>query len=121
MPRVVHFELAADDIGRAVRFYEGVFGWKAERWEGQEDFMLVSTGERDSPGIDGSIAKRSDMPPVVNTIDVPSVEVYSKKIVDAGGSVIMPKMPIPGVGYLAYCRDTEGNVFGIMHSDMTAK
>ncbi len=46
VPRAVHFELAAGDIGCAARFYEGVSGWKAERWEGQEDFMLVSTGQR---------------------------------------------------------------------------
>jgi predicted enzyme related to lactoylglutathione lyase len=121
MPRVVHFELAADNVGRAADFYAAVFGWKAEGWGGQEDFLLVSTGDRESPGIDGSIAKRSEMPPVIITIDVPSVEVYLEKVVDAGGSIVMPKVAIPGVGYLAYCKDTEGIVFGIMHSDMTAK
>jgi predicted enzyme related to lactoylglutathione lyase len=29
-------------------------------------------------------------------------------------------MPIPGVGWLAYCKDTEGNVFGIMQDDPQA-
>ena len=121
VPRVVHFELAADDMERAVRFYEGVFDWKAQGWEGQPDFKLLITGDPDTPGIDGSVAIRSEKPSVITTIDVPSVEVYSKKIIDAGGTVIVPKMTMPGIGYLAYCKDTEGNVFGIMHSDITAK
>lgn len=121
IPNVVHFELAADDTQRAVAFYSKVFGWKAEKWDGPQEYWLVSTGEEGNPGIGGAIAPRSEMPSVVNTIDVPSVEVYSQKIVDAGGEILMPKSVIPGVGYLAYCKDTEGNVFGIMHSDITAK
>jgi predicted enzyme related to lactoylglutathione lyase len=32
MPRVVHFEIPADDTGRAVKFYQKVFGWKIEKW-----------------------------------------------------------------------------------------
>jgi predicted enzyme related to lactoylglutathione lyase len=39
----------------------------------------------------------------------------------AGGKLVMPKMPIPGVGYFAYCEDTEGNLFGVMQADKNAK
>ena len=35
--------------------------------------------------------------------------------------VALPKMPIPGVGWLAYMKDTEGNVFGMMQADANAK
>jgi hypothetical protein len=57
----------------------------------------------------------------VNTISVASVDDFTKKIVDAGGNVMMPKMAVAGQGYLAYCADTEGNVFGVMEMDPSAK
>ena len=40
---------------------------------------------------------------------------------DAGGTVLMEKTAVPGVGYFAYCKDTEGNVFGIIEGDLEAK
>jgi predicted enzyme related to lactoylglutathione lyase len=56
-----------------------------------------------------------------NTVDVPSVDEYVRKIVAAGGKTIQKKTTVPGVGYMAYCADTEGNVFGIMQADEKAK
>jgi predicted enzyme related to lactoylglutathione lyase len=52
---------------------------------------------------------------------VASVDDFTKKVVDAGGTVIVPKQAVPGQGYLAYCTDTEGNVFGVMEMDPSAK
>ena len=46
---------------------------------------------------------------------------YVGKITAAGGVIVLPKMPIPGVGWLAYARDTQGNIFGIMPSDEQAR
>ncbi len=60
------------------------------------------------------------MPPVINTIGVDSVDDSVAKIVANGGKVVEPKMPIPGIGYFAYCLDTEGNAFGVMQSDPSA-
>ena len=53
-------------------------------------------------------------------MDVPSVDDYVDRVVGAGGIVALPKMAVPGVGWLAYCKDTEGNIFGFMQSDETA-
>lgn len=122
MPRVVHFEIPVDDPERGVRFYQKVFGWKINKWDGPEDYWLVTTGEKDEPGIDGALMRRS--PPfttTVNTVDVPSVDEFAQKVVAAGGKVVMSKTTIPGVGYFAYCADTEGNMFGIMQSDPSAR
>ena len=121
MPRVVHFEVPADDPDRAVRFYEQALGWKIEKWDGPEDYWLVLTGGSDQPGIDGAITRRSAFPVVCNTVGVPSVDEYVRRVVEAGGEVVMPKMAVPGVGYLAYCKDTEGNLFGMMESDSSAR
>lgn len=121
MLRVTHFELPANDPEKLVEFYKEVFGWKIEKWKGPMDYWLVMTGPTDQPGIDGGIARRSpDSPGTVNSIDVPSVDEYVKKITEAGGSVVQPRTAIPGVGYLAYCKDVDGNTFCIMEEDTSA-
>jgi predicted enzyme related to lactoylglutathione lyase len=121
MPRVIHFEIHADDPKRAAKFYEKAFDWKIEKWAGPVDYWLATTGQEKEPGINGAIMRRSRKGRVWNTIDVPSVDQYLKKIVQAGGKVMQKKTVIPGVGYMAYCKDTEGNVFGIMQNDPSAK
>jgi predicted enzyme related to lactoylglutathione lyase len=122
MPRPVHFEISADDPERAIAFYETAFGWKVEKWAGPIDYWLIMTGAEDEPGIDGGLNRREGPGQnVTNTLDVDSVDAYVEKIVAAGGKVISPKHAVPGVGYLAYCADTEGNVFGLMKNDPNAK
>jgi uncharacterized protein len=122
MPRIVHFDLPADDIARAQKFYSEVFGWKFDKWDGPMEYWMTKTGDDKQPGINGGLSKR--MPGqagITNTIDVPSVEEFSRKVQSKGGKVIAPKMPIPTVGYFAQCMDTEGNVFGIIQFDKNAK
>jgi uncharacterized protein len=122
MPRVIHFEMQADQPERAVSFFKNVFGWKIEKWGGNEDYWLVKTGDDKEPGINGAIMRRNPISgPTTNTISVSSVDEFSSKILANGGKIVAPKMPIPGVGYFAYCQDTEGNVFGIMQEDPAAK
>jgi predicted enzyme related to lactoylglutathione lyase len=120
MPRVIHFEIPADDTGRAVRFYQKVFGWKIEKW-GSMDYWLATTGPDGERGINGAIMTKEIQKTTVNTVNVSSVDEYAKKIVDAGGRTLTPKTSILGVGYFSYCADTEGNVFGIMENDPKAR
>jgi hypothetical protein len=119
--RIVHFEINADNPQRAVKFYEKVFGWKISKWGGPADYWLIETGEQDKPGINGAITKRMDKETTVNFVDVPSVDDFLKKVEKAGGKTITKKAAIPGVGYSAYCKDTEGNVFGLFQDDPSAR
>ena len=123
MSRVVHFEISADDPERAVQFYTRAFGWQVQKWNGGgEDYWLVTTGDKSEPGINGGINRRSNQPtPTVNTIDVASIDAAVSKVTANGGKVVAPKMPVPGIGWLAYCTDTEGNQFGMMQRDENAK
>ena len=122
MPRVVHFEIHCDDPERASKFYSSVFDWKITKWDGPAEYWLAQTGDKSTPGIDGGLMKRRDPAGAVyNTIEVSSVDKYLEKIKKSGGIQVVPKMPIPGVGWLAYCKDTENNVFGIMQPDQSAK
>ena len=121
MSRIIHFEFAADNPERATKFYRDVFGWESTHWGGPADYWLVKTGA-EGPGIDGGILQYQDkMPRTINTIGVNSVDEYLKKVTANGGTITKPKMAIPGVGYQAYCIDTEGNVFGIHETDPSAK
>lgn len=114
MPRVVHFEIPAEDPDRAVDFYEKVFGWEIEKWEGGE-YWLVSTGPLEEPGINGAIMPKEKGNDVVrNTITVDSVEDFIKKIKSAGGKMLSEKTEIPGIGDWALFQDTEGNISGIL-------
>jgi predicted enzyme related to lactoylglutathione lyase len=122
MPRVIHFEISADDPERAAAFYREVFGWQIEKWVGPLDYWLITTGPPDEPGIDGGLAKRaSPQEQTRNTIGVDSVDDAVAKIVVNGGQVMLPKHAVPGVGYLAYCSDPEGNIFGLMQDDPAAQ
>jgi predicted enzyme related to lactoylglutathione lyase len=122
MPRVVHFDIGADDPERAIKFYTEVFGWHIDKWEGPIEYWLITTGEQSDPGINGGLARRQDpTQSTLNTIDVPSVDEFIEKTTAAGGKVLQPKMAIPGVGWYATCQDTEGNAFGLMEEDESAK
>jgi uncharacterized protein len=122
MPRPVHFDLAVDNPERAMKFYREIFGWKFEKWNGPMEYWMITTGDEKEPGINGGLSKRGESGmPNMNTVGVTSVDKFSKMIQDEGGKVLMPKTPIPGIGWFATCQDTEGNTFGIMEEDRTAK
>ena len=129
MPRVVHFEINAEDIMRAKKFYEDVFGWRIEKWEGSAEYWNVITGKEDEPGINGGLIKRhggepkadSPISTFICTIDVPNIDEYLHKVQKHGGKVTMEKRAVHGVGWYAYCLDTERNIFGIMQPDTSAR
>ena len=121
MPRIIHFELPADNPERAAEFYKNVFGWQFQKWEGPQEYWLITTGPKDQPGINGGLMRRQyPGAGTCNTVDVASVDGAVTTIAKHGGKNVVPKMAIPGVGYLAYCSDPEGNVFGLMQADPNA-
>ncbi|MEP6636979.1 MAG: VOC family protein [Acidobacteriota bacterium] len=127
MPRVVHFEIHAGDPERAVKFYEKIFGWSFQKWEGPMEYWLISTGPADQPGINGGLVRRRGeidgqaVIAYVCTVDVADLDASIVTVDANGGTVAVPKMPVPGMGWLAYYKDTEGNVFGMMQNDPSAK
>lgn len=122
MPRVVHFEIPANEPERAIAFYRKAFGWKIEKWPGPMDYWLVTTGDGGAAGINGGLIKRqAPVSATTNTVQVENLDRAVKTVQDAGGKLVAAKMPIPGVGYFAYCEDTEGNLFGLMQPDPSAK
>ena len=128
MSRVAHFEIHAEDPARAITFYENVFGWSFSKWEGPQDYWLIKTGEADERGIDGGLMRRMGGAPTdgqavnsyVCTIMSSAIDDDVAKAMTNSGGIAVPKMAVPGIGWLAYIKDTEGNLFGIMQEDSTA-
>jgi predicted enzyme related to lactoylglutathione lyase len=121
MPRVIHFEIPADSPERAAKFYQEVFGWRFQKWEGPMEYWMVTTGAEGKPGINGGLLRRQHPGQgTVNTVDVESVDAAVATVEKNGGKIALPKMAIPGVGYLAYGIDPEGNIFGMMQADSSA-
>lgn len=121
MPRVVHFELAADDTTRAIQFYQNIFDWKFQQWGEDGGYWLIMTGEGPEQGINGGLARRAEPnESTTNIIDIPDLDEFVEKVTAHGGKIVAPRTAVPGVGYLAYCQDTEGNTFGMMQRDAAA-
>jgi len=99
MPRIIHFEILAEDPERAIEFYRKVFGWEIHKWEGPFDYWLVTTGEDDEPGINGAIMSKEMGEMVKNTIGVNSFEEYAQKIVRCRGKDVNGKTGYSGCGY----------------------
>jgi uncharacterized protein len=133
MPTIVHFEMPADDVERAKKFYTDLFGWKIEKWPGTSskdsssssmEYWIVSTTDDkgNKAPIGGGLMKRQEQhQQITNFIDVNSVDEYSSKIEKLGGKVVVTKMAVPGMGYFAVCHDTENNSFGIWETNEGAK
>lgn len=127
MPRPVHFEIHAADPARAEAFYKDVFGWEFAKWDGPANYWLIRTG-RDTPGIDGGMVERKGTAPAegapvngyVCTVGVTSLDTYLTRAIEHGATLAVPKMATPGVGWLAYVKDPEGNILGIMEADPSA-
>ena len=122
MPKVVHFEIPADDLDRAKSFYSAVFGWQllTMPMPGGEYTSVVTTpvdGQTQLPtepgAINGGMMQRDERTPApVITIDVEAIDVALKEIEVGGGTTITPRTAIPGMGAFAYFKDPEGNVLG---------
>jgi predicted enzyme related to lactoylglutathione lyase len=133
----VHFEIPSDDIERTKKFYTDLFGWNIEKWpvtndrqltsaatgQPMEYWMVTTTDDKGNKALGGGMMKRKSpqQQGITNYFDVKSVQESSSKVEQLGGKVIMPKSPVPGMGYMAVCKDSENNGFGIFEADQNAK
>lgn len=115
--RVVHFEVPVDDPERAGAFYSSVFSWNVDRW-GPVEYWNLSTGEAPGVGAEGALSRRSEeVPGVVIYVGVDDIDDALDRVQRNGGAAHTEKVPIPGVGWSAHVRDTEGNLIGLFQAD----
>ena len=123
MPRPVHFEIQASDVGAVRTFYEDVFGWTFEKF-GDVDYWVINSGDEPT-GVNGGLLPRNSPAPkpgdgvnaYVAVIGVGDCQEYFDRAISAGGTEAMPVTAMPGVGVLAYVKDPDGNLFGIIEPE----
>lgn len=123
MPRVVHFEIAANDPERMIAFYRDVFDWEISDWDtSDEGYWLITTGPEGNAGINGALFRpRERFTGTVNIVEVPDLREYLDRAEASGGEVVTEVITIPGIGYSAYIRDIEGTLVGLMQPDSDAQ
>ncbi|MCZ7629673.1 MAG: VOC family protein [Microthrixaceae bacterium] len=130
MARVVHFEIQADDVERAKAFYAAAFGWSFEDYGSGTGmpYWGVITGPDSEPGINGGLLQRpvaaaapeQGTNAFVCTMQVEDYDATEQRILEAGGTVALPKMALTGMAWQGYYLDTEGNTIGIHQPDPDA-
>lgn len=113
-----HFAINADDVPRAKRFYEEVFGWTFTPWGPPGFYQTRSSGEGHLGALQG---RRSlggaPVPGIEASFGVEDLAATVAAIEANGGVILMPPFRIEGVGELVFFRDSEGNVAGAMQYD----
>ena len=120
MDKVVHFEIPADDLKRAQKFYKGVFGWNMDAVPEME-YILIGTTPVDENGMPtetggingGMMNRQSPFNSPIITINVENIEEAMKKVMKMGGKMVREKMQVGDMGYASYFKDTEGNIIGL--------
>jgi len=114
-----HFAINADDVPRAKRFYEQVFGWTFDPW-GPPDFYQIKNAGK---GLLGALQGRRELKPGVRvagyevSLGVEDLKATIAAVETNGGRVLMQPYRIEGVGELIYFEDPEGNLVGAMQYD----
>jgi predicted enzyme related to lactoylglutathione lyase len=113
MSKVVHFEIPAEDPQVKMAFFGSVFGWTFQEY-GDSGYYLTAAGEESAPGIGGAIMKRNDpSQPLTNIIGVASIDAIVPVIESNGGTIVVPKMAVGDMGFVAYFTDPEGMIHGL--------
>ena len=115
MSQIVHFEIPADDTGRAKGFWGGLFGYQFQSMEGPTEYHMFQTGENEG----GAIMEREGQNALVVYFAVDDIDAARAKVEELGGSA-EKKQPVPGFGWLSHAKDTEGNSFSLWQRDESA-
>ena len=115
MSSIVHFEIPAQDTGRARDFWGGLFGYQFQTMDGPVEYHMFQTGENEG----GAIMQGEGETGLISYFAVDDIDAARSKIVELGGSA-EEKQPVPGFGWFSRAKDTEGNAFSLWQRDESA-
>ena len=121
IPRIVWFEIPADNPERAKKFYSQMFGWKIENMNGMADYWHIDTGGSDDVPDGGMMKRVHPAQPITNYIAVASADEAAAKVQKLGGTICKTKTAVPTMGYFVVCRDTENNEFALWERNEDAR
>ena len=122
-----YFDLTVSNVARAKEFFEAALGWRFEKFDMPYDYYRIQAGPPNEPGIDGGVGAIADAPlsggkPMTQiTMPAANLNEVLARVVANGGSVVEPRMPIPGIGWYATCAEPGGLKFGLIEADAAAK
>ena len=115
---VVHWEFWSKDPAKASSFYSKVFDWKMQ-FHPEMDYHIAETKAEGEMGINGGISGSGDHPGNMCVyILVDDLAAYRKKIVAAGGKILVEEQAVPGMGSFALFSDPDGRVNGLWKTQM---
>lgn len=123
--QLVHFEIPALDVERAQAFWGPLMGWDFAPWDGTHDYhFIVTYTEPDgamypiaSPQELHAGRHAHDTRGIFAYFGVDDIDAALEQVVELGGVVTQPKLPLPRIGWIAHCADTEGNPFSLFQAD----
>ncbi len=116
---VVHFEILGPDGASLVRFYRELFGWQLREGQlpGWPVYGLLQPGDTGIGGAVGS-ADAAKKPTVVVYVEVDDPVAYLQRAEQLGASVVMPTTHVAEAEItIAWLRDPQGNIVGIVKND----
>ncbi len=122
MSAIVHFDVPTDDVERAKKFYSELLEWKFESFPAMQYNLITTTNLDGTMGVGGGMGKRMDPSQrIMNYFGIRSIDAAMEQVKSLGGKVLSEKMAVPGMGFLANCMDTEGNMFGLWEENTQAR
>jgi uncharacterized protein len=121
-----YFDLTVADIGDARAFFEKTLGWRFQKFDMPYEYYRIAAGAEDEPGIDGGLGGVKDTPLSEGramtqvTVPVPNLDEVLARVVANGGSIVEPRLAIPGIGWYATCAEPGGLKFGLIEADPAA-
>jgi uncharacterized protein len=113
---VVHLEIPADDTTKTREFWGGLFGWQFEAYPGPSEYHMTRISDQTGAAITSmEPGKRGTRV----YFDVDDINAGAARVRELGGEANDPD-PVPGMGWFATCRDSEGNEFGLWQNDPSA-
>ncbi len=117
MDSVVHFEVPADDLARAKKFYTESFGWELQDMP-EMSYVMATTFKKgqpvsDMPAINGGMPKRGVLTAPSFSINVANIDAAMEKVKAAGGVIVPGKTAVGKMWFMEYCKDSEGNVLSL--------
>jgi len=114
--QMVHLEIPAGDTAKAREFWGSLFGWEWQAFDGPFEYHMTRFSDTTGGAI--TAAEGSERGPRVY-FDVDDINEGVGRVKELGGEA-GDAMPVPGMGWFATCKDTEGNDFGLWQTDPSA-
>jgi predicted enzyme related to lactoylglutathione lyase len=106
-------QLNTNDIDRATEFYTQLFGWRAEQTEGTDTpYWGIYIGDALNAGMMELPPGQPVPPHWLVYFGHDDLDVAAEKISAAGGTIMVPKMAVPG-GEILVGQDAQAAVFGL--------